>query len=59
MSACKEKCGSLGTQRSVTAHLRDDNGRFKKLVADLTLDKTALPDVISKSGEAALSGDVP
>jgi putative transposase len=30
--------------------LRDENGRLKKLVADLSLDKDALQSVIRKNG---------
>lgn len=34
------------------AQLREENLRLKQLVAELTLDKTMLQDVLSKSGEA-------
>jgi len=32
--------------------LRDENTQLKKLVADLSLDKAMLTDVVKKSGEA-------
>ena len=32
--------------------LRDENARLKRLVADLTLDKQILTDVVKKSFEA-------
>jgi putative transposase len=45
----KKKFGSLGTPEiRELRQLRDENTRLKKLVADLTLDKTMLQDVISK-----------
>lgn len=34
------------------AQLQKENLRLKKLVAELTLDKTMLQDVLSKNGEA-------
>lgn len=34
------------------AQLQEENQRLKRLVADLTLDKTMLQDVLSKNGEA-------
>jgi putative transposase len=34
------------------AQLQEENMRLKRLVADLTLDKTMLQDVLSKNGEA-------
>jgi len=34
------------------AQLQEENLRLKRLVADLTLDKTMLQDVLSKKGEA-------
>ena len=49
MSAWKKKYGSLGTPEiRELRQLRDENVRLKRLVADLTLDKTMLQDVISK-----------
>jgi putative transposase len=35
--------------------LREENGRLKKLVADLSLDKDALQSVIGKNGWSAQS----
>ena len=32
--------------------LQDENGRLKKLVAELTLDRAMLQDVLRKTGEA-------
>lgn len=47
--AWKKKFGSLGTAEiRELRQLRDENARLKKVVADLTLDKTMLQDVISK-----------
>jgi putative transposase len=45
----KKRYGSLGTLeiREIN-ELRDENTRLKRLVADLTLDKTMLQDVLSK-----------
>ncbi|HEU5340212.1 hypothetical protein [Edaphobacter sp.] len=34
------------------AQMQEENHRLKRLVADLTLDKTMLQDVLSKNGEA-------
>ena len=34
------------------AQLQEENSRLKQLVAELTLDKTMLQDVLSKNGEA-------
>ena len=34
------------------AQLQEENMRLKQLVAELTLDKTMLQDVLSKNGEA-------
>lgn len=42
--------------------LRDENTKLKRLVADLSLDKVILQDVVQKSGEAcqeARSGALP
>ena len=45
----KKKYGALGTHeiREIN-ELRDENTRLKRLVADLTLDKVMLQDVLSK-----------
>ena len=45
----KKKYGELGTAeiREMT-ELRDENTRLKRLVADLSLDKVMLQDVLSK-----------
>jgi putative transposase len=45
----KKKYGQLGTAeiREIN-ELRDENTRLKRLVADLTLDKVMLQDVLSK-----------
>ncbi len=45
----KKKYGSLGTPEIREMNdLRDENLRLKRLVADLTLDKVMLQDVLSK-----------
>ncbi len=45
----KKKYGSLGTPEiRELRQLRDENLRLKRLVADLTLDKGMLQDVIKK-----------
>jgi len=47
--AWKKRYGSLGTPEiRELRQLRDENIRLKRLVADLTLDKTMLQDVIAK-----------
>ena len=47
--AWKKRYGSLGTPEiRELRQLRDENARLKKLVADLTLDKTMLQDVLRK-----------
>jgi len=40
----------LGRRRSAR-QLREENARLKRLVADLTLDRQILQDVVKKSGE--------
>jgi putative transposase len=49
----KKKYGRLGIAeiREIN-ELRDENTRLKRLVADLTLDKVMLQDVLSKSSKA-------
>jgi putative transposase len=45
----KKKYGKLGlTEIRELRQLRDENGRLKRLVADLTLDKHILGEVIRK-----------
>ncbi len=47
--AWKKKFGSMGTSEiRELRQLREENTRLKRVVADLTLDKTMLQDVISK-----------
>lgn len=45
----KKRYGQLGTPEIREMNeLRDENTRLKRLVADLTLDKTMLQDVLAK-----------
>ena len=45
----KKRYGQLGTPEIREMHeLRDENTRLKRLVADLSLDKAMLQDVLSK-----------
>ena len=45
----KKRYGNLGTPEiRELSQLREENVRLKRLVADLTLDKTMLQDVLSK-----------
>jgi putative transposase len=45
----KKRYGELGTAEiRELRQLRDENIKLKRLVADLTLDKTMLQDVLSK-----------
>jgi putative transposase len=49
--AWKAKYGGLEvSQAQELKQLREENGRLKKLVADLSLDKEALQSVIRKNG---------
>jgi putative transposase len=49
--AWKAKYGGLEvSQAQELRQLREENGRLKKLVADLSLDKEALQSVIRKNG---------
>ena len=49
--AWKAKYGGLDVnQAQELKRMREENGRLKKLVADLTLDKDALQSVIRKNG---------
>ena len=65
--AWKAKYGGMDvSEAEEVKHLRDENSRLKKLVADLSLDKDMLQSVIRKnslarsteSGSAALAGRV-
>ena len=45
----KKRFGSLGmTEVKELGQLRDENARLKRLVADLTLDKNILAEVVRK-----------
>ena len=45
----KKRYGGLGlTELRELQQLRDENGRLKRLVADLTLDKHVLAEVVRK-----------
>ena len=47
----KAKYGAMDVSQAQEAkQLRDENTRLRKLVADLSLDKVALPSVIRKNG---------
>jgi len=49
--AWKAKYGGMDVSQAQEAkQLRDENTRLRKLVADLSLDKEALPSVIRKNG---------
>lgn len=53
--AWKKKFGSLGTAEiRELRQLREENSKLKRLVADLSLDKTMLQDVISKKWVAPM-----
>jgi len=48
----KKRFGSLGTPEiRELRQLRDENAKLKQVVADLTLDRAVLQDVLKKSGE--------
>ena len=50
----KKKYGKLGmTEIREMRQLRDENARLKRLVAELTLDKHILGEVVRKSSEAS------
>jgi putative transposase len=52
----KKKYGGLGvSELRRLKQLEAENARLKKLVADLSLDKEMLQDVIQKSSEASLA----
>lgn len=49
--AWKAKLGGMGADEAVRLkHLEDENGRLKRLVADLSLDKEMLKALIAKNG---------
>lgn len=49
--AWRAKYGGMDvSEAQEVKQLRDENGRLKKLVADLSLDKDALQSVIRKNG---------
>src|ERR1017187_9069383 len=51
MYAWKAKYGGMEvSEAQEVKQLREENGRLKKLVADLSLDKNALQSVIRKNG---------
>jgi putative transposase len=51
MYAWKAKYGGMDVNEAQEVkQLREENGRLKKLVADLSLDKDALQSVIRKNG---------
>ena len=47
----KKYAGLLPTEMKRLKQLEDENGRLKKIVADLTLDREMLQDVIGESSE--------
>ena len=54
--AWKAKYGGMDvSEAQEVKQLRDENGRLKKLVADLSLDKDALQSVIRKNGWSSQS----
>jgi putative transposase len=54
--AWKAKYGGMEVSEALEVkQLREENGRLKKLVADLSLDKDALQSVIRKNGWSSQS----
>ena len=54
--ASKKKCAHIGvSELRELRQLREENTRLKRLVADLTLDKQLLTDVVKKCDEAGPS----
>jgi putative transposase len=51
----KKYAGLLPSEMKRLRQLEDENNRLKKIVADLSLDKAMLQDVLSKSSEACSS----
>ena len=57
--AWRKKFGTMGTAEiRELRQLREENTKLKRLVADLSLDKTMLQDVISKLAAAEPMGNV-
>ena len=55
----KKRYANMGvTELKELRQLRDENARLKRLVADLTLDKHILAEVIKKSSEADTAAGV-
>lgn len=48
----KQYAGMQSDQVRELKQLQDENARLKRVVADLTLDKAILQDVVSKNGPA-------
>ena len=48
----KEYGGMLPSEAREMKQLRDENTKLKPLVADLSLDKVMLQDIVKKSSEA-------
>ena len=48
----KEYGGMLPSEAREMKQLRDENTKLKRLVADLSLDKVMLQDIVKKSSEA-------
>ena len=45
----KKKCAGLGlSELRELRQLRDENGKLKRLVADLSLDRHILPEIVAK-----------
>ena len=45
----KKKCAGLGlSELRELQQLRDENGKLKRLVADLSLDRHILPEIVAK-----------
>lgn len=54
----KKRFGKLGTPEiRELRQLREENTKLKHVVADLTLDRAVLQDVLKKSGEARSAAD--
>jgi putative transposase len=52
----EEKYGCLGvSELRELRQLKEENARLKQMVADLSLDKQMLQDVIKKSSKASLT----